>query len=55
MSTEGKLDQRLITSLIARILTIEKRYAHELKGVRDQRRNEIKDLINKVLAEKSEK
>ena len=46
---------KLITELLAGMLQVEKRFAHELTGVRDQRRKELRDLINKFVAEKLER
>ena len=55
MASEQKLDPKAMIKLISDVLGIEKRYAHELKGVRDQRRKEIRELINKVVAERLQK
>lgn len=55
MDLQEELDTKTMISLLTAVLEIEKRYAHELTGVRDTRRKEIKDLISKVVGEKLEK
>lgn len=40
--------------LIAAIIVIEKKYAHELTGVRNERREEIRKEINRLVAERLE-
>jgi hypothetical protein len=44
-----------LSSLIAAVIAIEKRYAHELTGVRNERREEIKKEINRLVSERLEK
>lgn len=45
----------LIHELIAKIVKIQKKYAHELSGVRNDRRAEIKTALSELVAEKLEK
>lgn len=45
----------VLTELVVKVIQIEKKYAHELTGARNDRRAEIKQLINKVVGEKLEK
>jgi hypothetical protein len=50
-----ELKQELLTSLIASVIRVQKKYAHEMTGVRNERRDEIKAEINRLVAEKLEK
>ncbi len=45
----------MIHKLIAKIVSIQKRYAHELSGVRNERRGEIKEALSQLVAETLEK
>ena len=50
-----EIPNKFLHDLLAQILRIERNYAHELTGVKTQRRTDIKNLINKAVAEKLEK
>ena len=52
---EDSLNDQDRDELLRRVLEIEKTYAHELKGVREQRRKDIRELVNKLIAERLEK
>jgi hypothetical protein len=43
-----------LSTLIVAVIAIEKKYAHELTGVRNERREEIKKEINRMVAERLE-
>jgi hypothetical protein len=49
------LTKKLVTELIVKILKVEKAFAHQLAGARNDRRAELKDVINKFVSEKLEK
>jgi hypothetical protein len=49
------IPDKLIHELIAKIVSIQKRYAHELSGVRNERRAEIKEALSQLVAETLEK
>jgi len=44
-----------LAALIAVVIAVEKKYAHELRGVRNERRDEIKKEINRMVAERLER
>lgn len=46
-----KTEKDLLSGLLQDVMQIEKRYAHEQYGARNDRRNEIKKLVNRVAAE----
>ncbi len=56
---EDKVSQQIpdtfLTELIAKVVKIQKKYAHELSGVRNNRRAEIKEVLSQLVAEKLEK
>lgn len=43
--------KKAITDLVAQVMRIQKKYAHEQVGVRNDRRNEVKKIINRVASE----
>lgn len=45
------IPKQAITNLLAQVMRIQKRYAHEQVGVRNDRRNEVKKIINRVASE----
>jgi hypothetical protein len=49
------IPDKLLHELIAKIVAIQKKYAHELSGVRNDRRAEIKATLSQLVAEKLEK
>lgn len=46
-----EIPKKTVTDLIAQAMRIQKRFAHEQVGARNDRRNEIKKLINKLASE----
>jgi hypothetical protein len=48
---DEEIPQELITEVIARVVTIQKQYAHELTGVRTERRTEVKTALSELVAE----
>ena len=50
-----EIPNEFLAALIAAVIKIEKKYAHELTGVRNERREEIKKEINRMVAERLEK
>ena len=53
MTTE--VPDKLLHELIAKIISIQKQYAHELSGVRNERRHEVKEALSALVAEYLEK
>ena len=49
------IPDKLTHELIAKIVSIQKRYAHELSGIRNDRRAEIKEALSQLVAETLEK
>jgi hypothetical protein len=49
------IPETFFVELIAKIVAVQKKYAHELSGVRNERRNAIKDDLSHLVAEKLEK
>jgi hypothetical protein len=45
------IPDRAVIKLIARIILLQKQYAHEQSGVRNERRAEAKKLVNSIAAE----
>jgi hypothetical protein len=43
--------KKTVTDLIVQVMRIQKRFAHEQIGARNDRRNEIKKLVNKLTSE----
>jgi low affinity Fe/Cu permease len=43
--------KKAITDLVAQVMRIQKKYAHEQVGVRNDRRNEVKKIVNRVASE----
>ncbi len=50
-----EIPDTLLVELIAKVVKIQKKYAHELSGVRNNRRAEIKEVLSQLVAEKLEK
>lgn len=48
---DDNIPEKLITEIIARVVAIQKQYAHELTGVRTERRTEVKDVLSTLVAE----
>ena len=42
---------QVLVELVSKVIEIEKRYAHEQIGVRNNRREEIKKLINRIASD----
>lgn len=57
-STGGKvtkeIPEKVLHELITKVVFIQKKYAHELSGVRNERRSEIKTALSQLVAEKLE-
>lgn len=49
-----EIPDKLLSELIAKVVLIQKKYAHELSGVRNNRRAEIKEALSQLVAEKLE-
>jgi hypothetical protein len=47
----NEIQKKTVTDLINQIMYIQKRYAHEQLGARNDRRNEIKKLINRLASD----
>lgn len=43
--------KKAITDLVAQVMRIQKKYAHEHVGVKNDRRNEVKKIVNRVASE----
>ena len=50
-----EIPDKVLTEIIAKVVSIQKKYAHELSGVRNDRRAEIKDALSQLVAERLEK
>lgn len=48
------IPEKLITDLIAEVIQIQREYAHEWVGVKTERRNRIREVINRLATEKLE-
>jgi hypothetical protein len=46
-----EIPKSLVTNLVAQVMRIQKQFAHEQVGARNDRRNEIKKLVNKLVSE----
>jgi hypothetical protein len=46
-----QVPKKAITDLVAQVMRIQKKYAHEQVGVRNDRRSEVKKIINRVASE----
>jgi hypothetical protein len=46
------IDKDFLEELLTRVIKIEKRFAHELTGAKNDRRAEIKETVSKMVAEK---
>jgi|GEM_PF-5038547 len=44
----------VVTELLIEVLKIQKQYAHEQTGARNDRRNQQKKIVNKIVAERLE-
>lgn len=47
--------KKAITDLVAQVMRLQKRYAHEQVGVKTERRNEVKKIVNRVASEMEQK
>ena len=52
---DENIPDKLIAEVIARVVTIQKQFAHELTGVRTERRAEVKAALSELVAEHLEK
>jgi hypothetical protein len=53
MTPEQK--RKATTELVAQVMKIQKAFAHEQVGAKNDRRNEIKKVINRIASELEEK
>lgn len=44
----NQIPRKFITELVGQVIRLQKRFAHEQVGVRNERRNEVKKIINRV-------
>jgi hypothetical protein len=51
----AELDAEKLEKFLVRLMAIEKRYAHELRNVKADRRGEVLELINSFSAKELEK
>ena len=49
------IPDKLIVEVIARVVNIQKQFAHELSGVRTERRADVKTALSELVAEYLEK
>ena len=49
------VQQKAVAELVAHVMRIQKQYAHEQVGVRNDRRNEVKKIVNRVASEMENK
>ena len=47
--------KKALTELLAEVMRIQKRFAHEQTGVKTERRNEIKKIVNRAASELEQK
>jgi hypothetical protein len=52
MST--KIPDDTLTKFLVKVIAIEKNYAHEFHGVKNDRRGEIRELVDRVTTEELE-
>lgn len=50
-----KTEKEHLDELLNEVMRIQKRYAHEQLGAKNDRRNEIKKVVNKVATELEQK
>jgi hypothetical protein len=55
MTATIEIPREILNELVVKVLGVEKKYAHELTGVKNDRRTEIKQLVNKIAGDKLEK
>ena len=48
---ETNVPKKILNELLLQVIKVEKDYAHEFVGVRNERRNEIKKIVNRVVSE----
>lgn len=51
---DEQISEKLIHDVITAIVAIEKQYAHELTGVRNERRQAIKEALSNLVSEQLE-
>jgi hypothetical protein len=52
---DEEIPDELIAKVIARVVNIQKQFAHELSGVRTERRADVKTALSELVAEYLEK
>jgi len=55
MPVTDEIPKKVLTDLLVRVMQLEKAYAHEQVGARNDRRAELKRLINRLVSESLEK
>jgi hypothetical protein len=50
-----EISRKVLTELLLRVVQIQKAYAHEQVGARNDRRAEVKKVVNRIAAEHLEK
>jgi len=51
----NEIPKKVLTDLLLKIIQVEKAYAHEQVGARNDRRAEVKKVVNRVASESLEK
>jgi hypothetical protein len=51
---EDEVSEKVINDVIALVVAIQKKFAHELSGVRNERRQAVKDALSKLVSERLE-
>ena len=44
-------DRKQLTTLLTEVMRIQKRYAHEQVGAKNDRRAEVKKIVNRIVGE----
>ena len=50
-----EIPQKIVEKFLVQVMQIERRYANELKNVKSNRREEVRELMEKFAAEELEK
>ena len=45
-----EIPKQLVTTLVTQVMRIQKQFAHEQLGARNDRRNEIKKIVNNLVS-----
>ena len=49
-----ELSEQMLIEFVSIVIAVQKKYAHEFSGVRNERRAEIKEELSKFVAERLE-